>query len=112
MPGHVRRNRLRLRLRCLSQARLLELLGRLLELPTNLDYLLTCGELLPAFVAATRTALDHCNSLDAHEPAMMTGGAAASRLTTLLQVGGEGGSSGDMTGSSGDGLSGTGRRQQ
>lgn len=68
------------------QARLLELLVRLLELPANLDYLLSCGELLPDLVAATRTALDHCNSLDANAPAMFVGGAAAARLITLLQV--------------------------
>lgn len=70
----------------LQQARLLELLGRLLELPANLDYLLSCGQLLPAFVRSTRMALDHCNSLDADEPSMMTGGEAASRLSMLLQV--------------------------
>lgn len=68
------------------QARLLELLGRLLELPANLDYLLSCGQLLPAFVRSTRVALDHCNSLEADEPSMMTGGEAASRLSMLLQV--------------------------
>jgi hypothetical protein len=71
----------------LFQARLLELLGRLLELPTNLDFLLSCGQLLPAFVRSTRVALDHCNSLEADEPSMMTGGEAASRLSMLLQVG-------------------------
>lgn len=69
------------------QARLLELLGRLLELPANLDYLLSCGQLLPSFVSATRVVLDHCNSLEADEPSMMTGGEAASRLSMLLQVG-------------------------
>jgi len=68
------------------QARLLELLGRLLELPANLDYLLSCGQLLPSFVSATRVVLDHCNSLEADEPSMMTGGEAASRLSMLLQV--------------------------
>jgi hypothetical protein len=65
---------------------LLELLGRVLELPTNLDYLLSCGQLLPAFVRCTRVALDHCNSLEADEPSMMRGGEAASRLSMLLQV--------------------------
>lgn len=76
------------RLCCIDgvQARLLELLGRLLELPANLDYLLSCGQLLPAFVRSTRVALDHCNSLEADEPSMMTGGEAASRLSMLLQV--------------------------
>lgn len=65
---------------------MLELLGRLLELPTNLDYLLSCGQLLPAFVSAARVALDHYNSLEADAPAMMTGGPAAARLSMLLQV--------------------------
>lgn len=68
------------------QARLLELVGRLLELPANLDYLLSCGQLLPAFVRTTRVALDHCNSLEADAPSMMRGGEAASRLSMLLQV--------------------------
>lgn len=68
------------------QARLLELLGRVLELPTNLDYLLSCGQLLPAFVRCTRVALDHCNSLEVDAPSMMRGGEAASRLSMLLQV--------------------------
>jgi hypothetical protein len=70
----------------LIQACLLELLGRLLELPANLDFLLSCGQLLPAFVRSTRVALDHCNSLEADEPSMMTGGEATSRLSMLLQV--------------------------
>lgn len=69
-----------------QQARMLELLVRLLELPTNLDYLLGSGPLLPGFAKAMLAALDHCNSLDSDEPAMMTGGEAVSRLSVLLQV--------------------------
>lgn len=65
---------------------MLELLGRLLELPANLDYLLACGQLLAAFVRCTRVALDQWNGLEAQEPSMVTGGVAASRLSMLLQV--------------------------
>lgn len=64
-----------------------ELLVRLLELPLNVDYLLGSGPLLPAFAKAMLAAMDHCNSLEADEPEMMTGGAAASHLSVLLQVG-------------------------
>lgn len=70
----------------LQQASMLELLVRLLDLPTNLDYLLGSGPLLPGFARAMLATLDHCNSLEADEPAMMTGGPAASRLSALLQV--------------------------
>ncbi|KAF8072639.1 hypothetical protein HT031_000299 [Scenedesmus sp. PABB004] len=70
----------------LLEARLLGLLLRLLELPMNRDYLLASGPLLPAFGKAALAALDHCNSLEADEPAMATGGEAAARLSMLLQV--------------------------
>eukprot|EP00775_Hariotina_reticulata_P010480 gene10480-10639_t len=70
----------------LQQAHLYELLGRLLELPLNLDYLLASGSLLPVFAKAALAALDHCSSLEADEPSMVTGGEAASRLSMLLQV--------------------------
>jgi len=69
------------------QAHLLELLGRLLELPLNLDYLLVSGSLLTGFAKAALAALDHCSSLEADAPSMVTGGEAASRLSMLLQVG-------------------------
>lgn len=65
---------------------MLALLGRLLELPLNLDCLLTSGPLLPSFAKATLHALDHCNSLEADEPSMTIGGEASSRLSMLLQV--------------------------
>ncbi|WIA28636.1 hypothetical protein OEZ86_011173 [Tetradesmus obliquus] len=69
-----------------AEARMLALLGRLLELPLNLDCLLTSGPLLPSFAKATLHALDHCNSLEADEPSMTIGGEASSRLSMLLQV--------------------------
>jgi hypothetical protein len=65
---------------------MLALLGRLLELPLNLDCLLKSGPLLPSFAKATLHALDHCNSLEADEPSMTIGGEASSRLSMLLQV--------------------------
>lgn len=65
---------------------MLALLGRLLELPLNLDYLLTSGPMLPSYAKASLHALDHCNSLEADEPSMTIGGEATSRLSMLLQV--------------------------
>jgi hypothetical protein len=85
--GHICRTLLTPRMLPHSlQARMLALLGRLLELPLNLDCLLTSGPLLPSFAKATLHALDHCNSLEADEPSMTIGGEASSRLSMLLQV--------------------------
>jgi hypothetical protein len=81
-PGSARR------LTCIRlQARTLQLLVRLLELPHNVDYLLASGPLLPGFARAALAALDVANSLEPDDPGLRAaGGEAACRLSALLQV--------------------------